>query len=233
MVKKYNNVLVTGDLHLGDVVFDFEKELIDILKSDSFDCVVFGGDTFDTWRTKRSIQTIINKYHLLFKVLEKLEAEIVFVKGNHDPRIDQLKKYGFFVTDSFDYINSSQQNVKIVHGHEFDKAVKHAKHVLKQLAFVEELINQVLQKFDKEYYIRLVRLMGKRMELRRYIKTFYKTILGYDDMDILMFGHTHVPEVGEENNKLFYNWGGWTKDYNFTPSYIVDSQGAIKPFQVK
>ena len=233
MIKKYNNLLVTGDLHLGDVVFDFERELIDIIKSEKFDGIVFGGDTFDTWRSKRSIKTIIARYHLLFKALQRLDSDIIFIKGNHDPKIDVLKSYGFEVMNNCSYVNANDQQVKIIHGHEFDRAVKHARFVWKQLAFVEEMINRLIKQVDKDSHIRLRSLLGKKSELKQFIKNFYKVILGYSDMDILLFGHTHVPLDGEENDLKFYNWGAWTKDYGFKPSYIIDSPTEIGNYYVE
>ena len=81
MVKKYNKVFVTGDTHLGDVVFNYQDKLVEAIKQDNFDAVIFGGDTFDPWRGN-SIKDIIAKYDQLFKFLQNIKSRVVFIRGN-------------------------------------------------------------------------------------------------------------------------------------------------------
>ena len=49
-MEKHNKVLLLGDIHIGDINFTLENELVQLLNSDEFDCIVIGGDTFDPWR---------------------------------------------------------------------------------------------------------------------------------------------------------------------------------------
>ena len=231
MINKFNNVFVTGDLHLGDVVFHDEQKLIQILKENKFDCIVFGGDSFDPWRG-RSVIDLIADYRELFKFLQKVESKVVFIKGNHDQEIDLLRRLGFQVKKKFSYLNADWQRVKVMHGHEFDAYHQPLEFLTKRVVRCEEFVNKFLTKVDKEYAIRFLRLLNN-VDLKKTINNFQKSLTQIRNTDVLMFGHTHVPCKGKKNKIKFYNWGGWQRDFNLDPNYITDKNGKVISHSVK
>jgi len=233
MVKKYNNVFVTGDTHLGDVLFNYQDKLVAAIKQDNFDAVIFGGDTFDPWRGG-SVKDILAKYDQLFKFLQKLKSKVVFIAGNHDPNIDVLKKLGFTVRQKFKYIGSFGERVKIIHGHEFDDACKRWEFLIRRVAYVENKVNQCLAKIDNEAFIRFMNLMKiNRLDLKRVLNTFRERINNYRHIDTLIFGHTHLPMTEEQGRLKIYNWGAWQKEFGEKPHFIIHKEGKFNNIELQ
>ncbi len=215
---------------MGDIHFRFEDKLLKAIKQDSYDCLVFGGDTFDPWRGQ-SIEELIIKYHEIFKELQRLKAKVVFIRGNHDPNIDVLRKYGFEVRKNYSYIAPDKKKVRIMHGHEFDIMSQKVEFITRKLIYLEERINEFLNKVNEEYAVRIIELLGN-LDLQRVIDNFYSKIKKYKNWDKLIFGHVHVPWEGHRQNLDFYNWGSWQGHYGTAPSYITHLPGKIKMVQV-
>lgn len=233
MVKKYNNVFVTGDTHLGDVVFNYEDKLVDAIKQDNFDAIIFGGDTFDPWRGG-SIKDIIAKYDQLFKFLQKLKSKVVFIRGNHDPHIDVLKQFGFSVRKRFKYIGSLGERVKVSHGHEFDDTCRRWEFFIKRIAYVENKINQCLTKIDNEAFIRFMNLIKlNKIDLQRVLSSFRERVNNYRNTDAFLFGHTHLPMTEEQGKVKFYNWGAWQKEFGEKPHVIVHREGKFNNIELQ
>jgi UDP-2,3-diacylglucosamine pyrophosphatase LpxH len=231
MVKKYHNVFITGDTHLGDAVFSYEDKLVESIKRDNFDAVVFGGDTFDPWRGTSS-EDLVVRYKLLFKFLQKLKTKVVFIKGNHDPEIDFLKKMGFSVKKKFKYVGSLGEKIKVIHGHEFDDACRRWEFLTSRIAYLENKINQCLMRSDKESFVRFINLINK-IDVKRVLSNFRQRVGHYSNVDALVFGHTHLPMTEEKEKVKIYNWGGWQKDFGLNPHYLVHKAGKFSNIDVK
>ncbi len=230
MVKKYKNVLITGDLHLGDVGFHDEEKLVDEIKNRRPELVVFGGDTFDPWRGN-SVEELIARYNKLFSFLKNISGRVVFLRGNHDPDIDPLRRIGFSVRKTFKYISATNKRVKIIHGHEFDTDCRRFEFLTRKFVYLEEKINRLLLTFGNEKLFRAISLLGN-LDLIRILNNFQKRIKYYRSTDILVFGHTHVPLVGAKSKLEFYNWGGWQNDLGIRPGIIVNKGGSVNLVQV-
>ncbi|MFH0988163.1 MAG: metallophosphoesterase [Parcubacteria group bacterium] len=227
MLKKFNNIFITGDMHLGDANFTYENKLSDILKSGNFDCIVFGGDTFDPWRGK-SIQRLVAEYQNFIKFLQSLPAVKVFITGNHDPNLDILKQFGFEVRKHFKYLSATGERVGVVHGDQFDTLVGHFQFISKKVIYLEEKINRLLKSFGREKPFRLLQSIDT-MDMLRTMNNFYRKILLWGQhVDTLVFGHLHMPWEGSAGGVSFYNWGSWQKDYGLTPRYVTNDASGFK-----
>jgi len=231
MTPKHNKVFVTGDLHLGDAAFRQEDKLIDIIKAQKPGSIIFGGDTFDPWRGK-SIENIVAKYDQFFKFLQGVSAKVVFIEGNHDPNIAVLKKLGFSIGKNYKYHDATGRRIKVIHGHEFDNDCQRWEFLVKKMVLLEEWVNKFLIKLDPDSRIRFARLMGN-IDIVRIVKNFHRKVRGLISEEVLMFGHLHVPWIGEKKDLKFYNWGGWQSDYGFKPRYILQDGPHIKMQTVK
>ena len=220
MLRKYNNVFITGDLHLGDVGFCHEGKLVQAIKERQPELIVFGGDTFDPWRGY-SAEELMVKYSELFLFLKNLSSRVVFLRGNHDQDIDFLKKLGFSVARKFKYISGAGQRVKIMHGHEFDKDCQRFEFLTRKFVYLEEKVNRLLSVLKQDKIFRAINLLGN-IDLARVIDNFQKQIRYYTKTDVLIFGHMHVPLIGKKKNIEFYNWGGWQNDLGLKPGFIVN-----------
>lgn len=231
MLNTYKNVFITGDLHLGDGDFPYERKLVDILKSNNFDCVVFGGDTFDLWRC-RKIEKLISRYRFLFDSLRQLNAPVVFIRGNHDRDLEYLKTLDFEVCDSFQYLSSTGKKIKVIHGHQFDGITRHFEFLSKKAIYIEERINRFLRFINSRKTLRLTQ-KAWAFNVFRAVRNFYEKINSFQNVDTLVFGHIHVPWEGAEKEIDFYNWGGWQRDFGLPPQYIQNKGAEFTLCEVK
>lgn len=231
MVKQYKKVFITGDLHLGDQTFRSEEKLVEAIKRDRFDCLVFGGDTFDLWRGQ-SVEKLVAKYDQLFKFLQNLKSKVLFIRGNHDQEIDSLKRLGFTVKRRFKYIDALGQRIKVIHGHEYDRFCQRAEFFTKKLVWLEERINSFLTKFDQDLALRL-RSITNNFDLERMRGALQRRMKYNRHLDALLFGHVHAPYAGERSGIKFFNWGGWQKDFGLNPGFITTDIRGIKFNEVK
>lgn len=227
MLRQFKNVFITGDMHLGDAHFIYEEKLTGILRSNKFDCIVFGGDTFDPWRGK-SMQKLLIEYREFIQFLRALPAVKVFINGNHDRNLDILKQFGFEVRRHFKYLSSAGERVGVVHGDQFDTLVGHFEFLSKKVIYLEEKLNRLMKKFGRQNPFRLLQTFDT-MDMLRTMNNFYRKILLWGQhVDTLVFGHLHMPWEGSRGKVNFYNWGSWQKDYGLKPRYVVNDVNGFR-----
>lgn len=232
MINKYNNVFITGDMHLGDVNFKHEEKLIEIFKNNKFDCIVFGGDTFDPWRGK-SIEELLVEYKGFFRFLQQLDALKVFIRGNHDNNIGCLSEMGFEVRKNFKYISATGDRVGVIHGHEFDNLVGKFEFISRKVIYIEEKLNRLLKAFGRTEPLRILQSFDT-LDMLRTMDNFYKKITVWQqNIDALVFGHLHMPWEGQRGKINFYNWGSWQKDYGLRPRYIKNDAEGFRLCEVR
>ena len=224
-IKTHKHVLMLGDLHLGDINFNLEKELIEVIKSKKFDCIIIGGDTFDTWRGI-SVEELIVKYKKIFSLL-KQKKNVIFLKGNHDTNLDELEKSGFIVKNHYNYLTSRKKKVKVLHGHEFDKYRNYFEILGKITSYAEEKINRILKWFHIPIALRVVRLWFGLDRPTLWLALRRKHYI-YSDTDYLIFGHTHTPMYGTMKGIRYYNWGSWQRDRGYRPSYVINKENDFR-----
>lgn len=217
-MEKHNKVLLLGDLHIGDVNFTLENELVQLVNSDEFDCIIIGGDTFDPWRGE-GVAELMLAHHSLFEALK--HKNVIFLRGNHDNDLEELEKSGFTVKAFYEYLTSNNKKVKVLHGHEFDRYRKLFGIFASVLVYSEERINRVSKKLGLPIALRFSRLwMG--LDLPTVWLALRRKHYIFSDSNYLVFGHTHIPTSGRIKNTKFYNWGSWQRDRGYRPSYIIN-----------
>ncbi|MBS3122861.1 metallophosphoesterase family protein [Candidatus Woesearchaeota archaeon] len=217
-MEKHNKVLLLGDIHIGDINFTLENELVQLLNSDEFDCIVIGGDTFDPWRGE-SIAELMFSHRKLFEVLK--HKNVIFLRGNHDNDLEELEKSGFTVRAFYEYLTSNNKKVKVLHGHEFDKYRNLFSIFASVLVYSEERINRVSKKLGLPIALRFSRLWFG-LDLPTIWLALRRKHYIFSDSNYLVFGHTHIPTSGRIRNTNFYNWGSWQRDRGYRPSYILN-----------
>lgn len=218
-MEKHNKVLLLGDLHIGDVNFTLENELVQLVNSDEFDCIIIGGDTFDLWRGE-GVAELMLAHHSLFEALK--HKNVIFLRGNHDNDLEELEKSGFTVKAFYEYLTSNNKKVKVLHGHEFDRYRKLFGIFASVLVYSEERINRVSKKLGLPIALRFSRLwMG--LDLPTVWLALRRKHYIFSDSNYLVFGHIHIPTSGKIKNTKFYNWGSWQRDRGYRPSYIINN----------
>jgi len=168
------------------------------------------GDTFDVWKSSPSDDMID-----LLK-----EYSIKLFIGNHDSEI----LIGTIVSDMIvksDVLTISDKKILITHGHDFDNKFGSNTYLNRVMDAIVYLVSYYL-KYDIRSKIQFV------------TNHYYKRISNYMEIvshklqsakfDVLIYGHTHMPEYTNRSDIRFINLGDWyTNPYAL---FIKDDQHA-------
>ena len=224
--------LLLSDLHLGSPLTNNDLELALLISNKSYDRIIFNGDIFDEWEESNLYSIFTMNYRFVRTLRDIMYIKpIIYITGNHDPKKDKLQK-------SFPSINFCNElsinNIKIIHGNEFDKFIIKYSWLAKLLycvhwiferfgfdiqSFSRNILHSVGMKKEKKYYNDLV------FDIEENAVYKYKN----DGYNILIMGHTHLPKFVIKDNFTYVNSGDWI--YNKT--YIELDDQTIKLINAK
>jgi predicted phosphodiesterase len=213
-------ILCLSDIHLGSPICQAELTL-KILEDCEYDKLIVCGDILDSY----NIHRLCKKQWKVLSALRKVSKtkECIFIKGNHDRGLDMISALlGFdFKMEHIEVIGSKK--FYFVHGDRWDYLIQ----LKPYLAEIGAAIYYFLQKLDKKQkYTR---------KLKKTIKTWRSSAdkvmerlanHGKDlDCQVVVFGHTHMPEYKIINGIECVNLGSQC-DLPVTYSKI-DNKGNI------
>lgn len=210
------DVVIISDLHLGSPLFNKKHDFLRLIKSPNYKVVILNGDVIDIWENKLekiydSNSNIIDEINLISK-----DKKVVYIKGNHDPEIKEIKN----LFPNCQVINSYQFNdLFVIHGDEFDDFVNKYSFWSKLLfiphwigerfglnlkAFFRNLTNSIANKRNKSYYKKLVN------DINNEAINKYK-----DRCKIMVMGHTHDPKIIKHEECTYINGGDLIHNYTY------------------
>jgi len=212
-------ILIFSDSHLGDKSLadnfgEAQQQKLELLIWNlSPDIIIINGDAFELWQF--SYMDIWKAYVGLFQLLKNYN--IIYVRGNHDWSVSEIKRFPFKIYDEFDFIHNGKK-YHLEHGHKYDLFKKGWWKLFIPFVKFYGLIEKIILR--KEFTIlRLLKMQTKERDLDRYEKAADK-ILTTKEYDIVIFGHTHRFKEKKyyQLNKRYYNLGCWVSgktDYLF------------------
>lgn len=221
------DTIIVSDLHLGSLASSplaFGK-FLDVLSANPPKRLVLAGDIFEMWNA--NYQNLgPTEYRAITKVFALAEkgTRLVYIPGNHDRAFRGFRKItmGKIKVRNEYILHHNHKKYLILHGDEFDAFTSN--HVV--LSVILDQLYVALIKFSS-FFKRFVSLrisLAERKNSTHYEKMVAKireAAIHYAEsreMDGIIMGHTHWPEVVENENKLVYaNCGDWLD----TCSYIV------------
>lgn len=209
--------LFMSDFHIGSPLFKY-KNLIEVITSSEFDEIYLLGDIFDVWGKK--FYKIVNENKDFIKILNDLSKtkKIFFVKGNHDPSIEELNR----IFPDIIFFNTTFKDGIIIHGEKFDYLASKYSKVIKVVFYFQRLFEYLginLQKFfretffsvssksDKEYFLDLIGDI-EDAAISEYIGGYMYVIMG----------HTHYPKIinfPQPNSFQYINCGDWISNHTY------------------
>jgi len=209
--------LYLSDLHLGNPLFNSEKEILNLLNDSRYEKITILGDIIDTWEAP--VDTITKQHkHLINQINQRgKQGPVRIVRGNHDPNV-------FVMHSIFDmcriFEDYREDDMLFIHGHEFDELITKYYWLAKLifpirwflerigvnlLAFTRNLYHSVAAKKQDKKYNDLV------LGIEKYAVKKYENGCNY-----LIMGHTHLPKLvlrdsdPDEPRKCDYiNTGDW------------------------
>jgi len=210
--------LIVSDTHIGSR-FCRKKELVNLLKEAKYDQLILNGDIIEFLKIPTFTPLIME----IFKNVD-FTKEIIYIIGNHDVSLQG------FIGETFRNVKFVKEycfeeggrKFRIEHGDKYDKGVVHWKTVMKLISFFQDVL-------EKIFNINLSAWYTKLKFNKRKIKRLWDMMELNNDVDVLIVGHTHVPEVliwidEEEKIKTYVNTGDWVTH----ATYVEINDGVIR-----
>jgi len=192
---------IYSDFHLGGPEgMSFkqdEKRFISYIEEKTKEgTVIFNGDVFDLYETsvfcdsqKRKFERIIKEYPLFYNLIK--EGKVIYVEGNHDER-NEFTRSSFTVTDN-------GKKLHVEHGHKYDNTLDNycccecfwcPKGYRCFGSFLSALNCFKVKTKDEDYPEIGLNVLEEK-----------------EDVDILVFGHTHGAMIEEFKGRYYVNTG--------------------------
>lgn len=222
--KQYRTIWVS-DLHLGTRGCKAEF-LLDFLKHHDSEYLYLVGDIIDGWRLKKSWYWTQSHNDVVQKILRKARkgVKVFYVPGNHDEVLreyTQMQFGGIAVEDEIVHVTADGRRFLILHGDKFDGVIQYAKWlaVLGDKAydislFINELFNVLRRKLGYSYWSLSSYLKHRVKNAVNYISAFEQTLADEAcrrQVDGVICGHIHKPEIRTINNIFYCNAGDWVE----------------------
>jgi UDP-2,3-diacylglucosamine pyrophosphatase LpxH len=212
-----------SDFHIGYKGFD-ARAALHCLQSHDCDILYLVGDIFDGWKMEKRWYWTQDYTDLMDEVIRKKKqgCKIIYITGNHDEKVRNMifrpirfalaKRYGFKIGEMFEHICANGKKFLVLHGDQFDSYI--VRRISKFCDRVYEIFEgQTIKTIEDGQETRWS--LGKEVAkggkglLDRFTKAAAKKALK-EDVDGIVYGHSHVAEYVERKGKIFANCGSWT-----------------------
>ncbi len=222
--RRFKSIFIS-DIHLGTAgcKADF---LLDFLKETDSDHLYLVGDIIDGWRLRRSWYWPQAHNDVVQKLLRKARkgTNVTFIPGNHDAFVRPYVEHDFGdiqVHDEVIHETVDGRRFLVIHGDEFDVVVKYAKWlaVLGDGAYavalkINDYFNWVRTKFGYGYWSLSAYLKFKVKNAVQFIADFETALADVAklrNVDGIICGHIHHPEIRDIDGTLYCNDGDWVE----------------------
>ena len=210
--------LIVSDTHIGSR-FCKKDDLLALLKEKKYDQLILNGDIIEFLKVPTFTPIVVE----LIKNIES-QKEIIYIIGNHDislsgfvgktyKNVKFMKEYCF---------TEGNRTFRIEHGDKYDSGIVHYRTLMKIISVFQDALELLLNLNLSSWYANLK--FNKRK-----IKRLWDIMELNNDVDVLIVGHTHIPEVliwidEEEEIKTYVNTGDWIDH----ATYVEIDDGVIR-----
>ena len=239
MAKTHYRTLWLSDIHLGSQDCKAEQ-LLDFLDSCTFDTLYLNGDIIDMWALQKQFRWPKAHNQLLHRLIAFSDqgVRVIYLPGNHD---EPAQKYDGMVFGSIDihrqtiHTTASGKKLLLVHGDQFDNEVCFGRlqswigdKGYTVLMFLNRWYNRIRSKLGYNYwslagYIKS-HIRGANHAIDRYRSAALKRADSLN-LDGIVCGHIHHPEMTQEKGLSYYNSGDWVENCS---ALIEDEKGEIE-----
>ena len=210
--------LIVSDTHIGSR-FCRKKELIRLLRDEKYDQLILNGDIIEFLKIPTFTPLVMD----LLKTID-FNKEIIYVIGNHD-----ISLSGFIGTE-FNGVKFVEEycfeeggrKFKIEHGDKYENGIVHSRTLMKIITTLQSVLEFIFNINMSAWYTKLK--FNKRK-----VKRLWDIMDANNGVDVLIMGHTHVPEVliwidEEEEIKTYVNTGDWITH----ATYVEIDDGVVR-----
>lgn len=210
--------LIVSDTHIGSR-FCRKKELIRLLRDKKYDQLILNGDIIEFLKIPTFTPLVMD----LLKTID-FNKEIIYVIGNHDISLSGFIGAEFngvkFVEEYC--FEEGGRKFKIEHGDKYENGIVHSRTLMKIITTLQSVLEFIFNINMSAWYTNLK--FNKRK-----VKRLWDIMDANNDVDVLIMGHTHVPEVliwidEEEEIKTYVNTGDWITH----ATYVEIDDGVVR-----
>ncbi len=214
-----------SDVHLGTRGCKAEM-LLDFLRHHDAEYLYLVGDIIDGWRLKQSWYWQQSHNDVVQLVLKRARngTRVVYVPGNHDEAVrgyDGIVLGGVVVRNEAVHTTADDRKFLVLHGDDFDGIVRYAKWlaILGDWAYgialwLNHWFNAARRKLGYPYWSLSAFLKRKVKNAVEYISNFEAAVAQEArarEVDGVICGHIHHPEIREIDGVLYCNDGDWVE----------------------
>lgn len=231
-----------SDVHLGYRGCNAQA-LGEFLKSVQTDYLFLVGDIIDLWSLKKRFFWPQAHSDVLRAILGKTQVgtRVIFIPGNHDALFRELAGSVFGnleIHKEYIHTTATGRRLLVLHGDEFDDVV-HCNPLLLKIGTalydfflrVNGRINWVRRKLGFADWLFVAHLKNRTKEAVSYMQRFEAAAASAArdrEVDGIVCGHIHRPELRELQGVLYCNDGDWVEHRT---SLVEDMHGSLSLLQ--
>jgi UDP-2,3-diacylglucosamine pyrophosphatase LpxH len=215
-----------SDVHLGSRACRVGL-LLDFLRRTRCETLYLVGDIIDLESLRSSFYWPVSHTEVLRALLKKSRegTRVVYIPGNHDDDLRTLVGMtlgNIEVARQAVHVTKTGRRLLVLHGDEFDTLIRCGalSHVFgcaayRTLLALNRFVHWVHETTGKPYWSLAQHVKGKLGRALRYVETFRRASLAAAaeaDMDGIVCGHIHKPDVVEHDGLLYCNDGDWVEN---------------------
>jgi len=210
--------LIISDTHIGSQ-FCREQQLLNLLRSKEYDQLILNVDIFEFLK----IPSFTKKAADLLKAID-YKKEVIYVIGNHDRALEGFIGTDFLnikICDLYEFEEAGRK-FRIEHGDQYENGILRYRGLMKFISLFQDIMERVFN-FNLSKWFTNFRLK------KRKLKRVWDIVDQNNDVDVLIIGHMHIPEVliwidGDENLKTYVNTGDWVQH----ATYVEIDDGIVR-----
>lgn len=242
MKTKYRSIWIS-DVHLGTRGCQATL-LLDFLDNVTCENLYLVGDIIDGWvMSAGRVYWPQEHTNVIRKILSKAKngCNVIYVSGNHD---EFLRKYNqvndtafgnIRVVDEIVHISPNGERYLVLHGDQFDIVTRYHKWIAvlgdygyRFLIWVNTVLNKIRQRYGKGYWSLSKYVKQKVKKAVNFIGEFETAVAkACKDVDVdgVICGHIHHPEIKEIEGVKYMNDGDWVESCS---ALVEDYEGNIE-----
>jgi UDP-2,3-diacylglucosamine pyrophosphatase LpxH len=221
--SSYRTIWIS-DVHLG-LRESKAGFLLDFLANTRADTYYLVGDIIDGWALKRSWYWPDSHNDVMQCLLDiARRAQVTYIPGNHDEAaraFPGIRLGGIHVQQEATHTTADGRRFLILHGDEFDGVIRHARwlSMLGAVAYsgvlkLNRYVNRGRRWLGLPYWSLSAYLKNRTKKAVQFIADFEDAVARrarMDDVDGVVCGHIHQPEMRSIHDVQYVNTGDWVE----------------------